>query len=69
VNWEVEITEIVEPASGTDPSTLVRSLRWTGAAKSKEPAILLAWASWDDHYGHEEPSRPARAHVRVTAVI
>lgn len=64
-DYEVQITEIVEPASDpTEPTPIVRDVYWRGSAESDEVANIYAWSAWDEKYGPR--TQPTEAIVLVT---
>lgn len=66
-DYEVQITEIVEPASDlTEPTLIARDVYWRGSAESDNVAKIKAWSAWDEKYG--PGNQPIEAIVLVTEV-
>jgi hypothetical protein len=66
-DYEVQITEIVEPASDPTESTpIVRDVYWRGSAESDDVAKIKAWSAWDEKYGPR--TQPIEAIVLVTEI-
>jgi hypothetical protein len=66
-DYDVQITEIIEPISDPSaPTPVVRDVKWRGPAESADAAKIEAWSTWDETYGPRR--QPAEAIVLVTEI-